>query len=109
MKPSEVLRKAAERIGAPNAWAQGYGAKLSDGRWCAVDNPHARSWCICGAIDVETGGQESDFCKSIYRYVRRFTDCVGGVGDWNDRPEMTQALAVDALTGAAALAESEGQ
>jgi hypothetical protein len=110
MKPSEILRKAAERIATPDTWAQGDVAFNEDGEVVGAKSSDACRWCMAGALIAE-GSDPMLAPEDTY------LDRVLGVGpnvkwgyvEWQDIMGRQHSEVVEALLKAAALAESEGQ
>jgi hypothetical protein len=50
MKPSELLRKAAELIADPDRWTTGYYAVDANGDMVSPNNKKACKWCASGAM-----------------------------------------------------------
>jgi hypothetical protein len=96
VKPSEVLRKAANVI-RERGWCQGVYEK-EDGRCCAL-----------GAVNVIDA--QSDDPSPAYIGVEelRLTIGTGAVARWNDEPNRTEAEVITALEATAARLEGEGR
>jgi hypothetical protein len=113
LKPSEILRKAAEKIAAPEKWAKlGY-AFNATGEPVDWDDHDAVCWCLTGATAVVADKGDAYGCAAD-RYLRRVigaqpASSADTVSVWNDRPERTHSEVLAALAKAAELAESEGQ
>jgi hypothetical protein len=114
MKPSEVLRKAAEKIATPEKWTTGAFGRKADGSVCSGGDPGAVAFCLSGAL-IAASGVDPVYLDASRHLSRALIVC--GATGWvetsatgfNDSNGRTHAEVLAALTKAAELAESEGQ
>jgi hypothetical protein len=105
MKPSEILRSAAELLEPDGRWCQGDLALNKNGNLADARSAAACQWCMAGALVASGSG--NDFSAED-----KYLDQAVGTGDyvdWNDSPGRQQVEVVAALRKAADLAEAEGQ
>ena len=99
----EVFRRAAELISGPGCWTQGSYARSETGTPVTAWSPHARSWCIFGAIQrvTEWDFRMYDRCRDVM--TKKVIENGGpSVSVWNDSPGRTQAEVVAFLEALAA-------
>lgn len=98
MSNKEVFRRAAELISSPGSWAQGNYAKTSDGNCVLATSPHAKSWCVLGAIQRVTDLDMKLYepCRNAATKKARDDGWAGcpTCTTWNDAPTRTQAEVV---------------
>jgi len=104
MKPSDVLRKATEKIATPDKWTRGTFARTANGLACSSCDDAAHAFCLLGAII-----SASPLCNTepSQQYVFRVISD-DDITHWNDATGRTHIEVLAALTKAADLAESEG-
>ena len=95
MDPREVFRRAAKLISGPGSWAQGNYAKTSDGNCVLATSPHAKSWCVLGALQrvTELDMRLYEPCRDAATKKAK-DDGWEGCPAWNDAPTRTQAEVV---------------
>jgi hypothetical protein len=102
---SEILSAAADLLEPEGAWAQGDLARNAEGDCVSTISDSAVCWCTVGAIY-----RVSDYyCDEALGTLEHILS--GGIANWNDAPERTQAEVVAKLREAAALSkasETEG-
>jgi hypothetical protein len=104
MKPSEVLRQAADLLSEPGRWAQG-----GDGLPCAILWPPFGSGerlCAFTAIYFVTNDDENG--SWARQYLRKVIDH-GSIVEWNDMAGRTVETVVQALKNAADAADRDGR
>ena len=92
--PAEVLGAAADLLEKPGAWTQGAFARDRMGRPQVSHDHRAICFCAVGAI-YRVSGYGPTATEAISRLssqVRR-----NSIGEWNDKPNRTQAEVVAAL------------
>jgi hypothetical protein len=112
MKPSEILRRAKERIGTPDRWCKGVLARDARGSIASTDEDAACQWCASGAILAETGKVDSTTRLNSTCTVWDAFRAAGipySIPAWNDAPERTHAEVLSAFDRAITLAEEAGQ
>lgn len=107
MKPSEILRKAADLIEPEGAWTQEAFARTKRGRPIGYGEAPAMCFCALGAMYRSSLAVPLSLAEATRDYLDRIVG--SDVTGWNDAPERTQAEVVQALRDAASLAEAEAQ
>lgn len=80
MKPSDILRKAAELIADPEKWVRGKMAIGVNGYPTYPHSPEACKWCAYGAVHKISGGEygvSRAFYYSFGRYLSSINDSEG--------------------------------
>lgn len=109
---SELLRKAAYRVGQPGAWTQHYLGRMEDDRGTfarqTLHEGSIRSHCLLGALYCE---HDLDPRASIHAAYGAIVLAIGTslIADWNDYRYRTQEEVVGALLRASEIAENGGQ
>jgi hypothetical protein len=106
MKPSEILRKAADLIEPEGAWTQGTSYRDAEGLAVDGGKPDVACRCMVGAVN-EVAEWSWDIAAPAFKYLDRLL--LADTARWNDRRERKQLEVVQALRDAASLAEAEGQ
>ena len=108
-----VLYRAADLIEPAGAWTQGEFARDAGGRACDAWSPNAACFCVHGARKAAAKGTGPGWGTLLGGLAGDFVRRALGVRTswhvtvWHDRPERTQAEAVQLLRDAAKLAEQE--
>ena len=108
---AQVLRDARNLIAAPERWTQGALARDRCGMPMAPDSPHARRWCMVGAIRVVIVEVDGDLfwdCVDAVDAVDAVSDVIGGgTTAWNDLPGRSHAEVLAAFDEAITAAEAQ--
>ena len=75
MENKEVLVQTRELIGDPARWIAGSDAIDSRGYACQPTSPNARQWCVLGAVEKVTKGEQTATIDSPT--VNFLNDCAG--------------------------------
>lgn len=118
MKPSTILRGAAERLSTPECWARGDYAFDAAGNLAGPCSKEAVSWCSIGAIrvagDRADGMARYDARGYLYRAVTSANDYDAADGDeliadWNDEDQRRHSDVLEKFRKAIELAEAAGR
>lgn len=102
MKYSEIYRAAAKKIEKPENWCQkAIALNFKTGKVCHPKHPQANQWCMIGAIEAISNGDEAN---NAIIYAGQKSDT--GLGWFNDHASHENVL--DRLLIYANLAEEEG-
>lgn len=88
MKPSELIAE-------PSAWCRGYFAKDKQKMPIDVENPHACSWCVLGAIHRTGAWREEGKLNELFMLLnkRGWTSPAA----FNDDPKVTHEMVISVL------------
>ena len=103
--PRSVLLAAADLVEPYGRWTRHELARDADGRSAAPTGPHARCWCVAGALQAVCGGAASGAYQDAMEWLMRAAGLTN-VSGWNDAPGRTSAEVVALLRRAADLAET---
>lgn len=86
----DLLKRARERISAPERWTKGGYAKDAKGFSVAPDAPEAVCWCASGAVKAESpdGDELYDIRGALSLHISGITN---GIPRFNDAPSTTHA------------------
>jgi len=100
----DVLLAAAALLEKDGGWTQGASARDKSGEPVGVDAPQAVSWDIHGAL-ARVAESITSSAFNVAEEVLRSRLPPGGIPEWNNAPERTQAEVVMLLRETAAHAE----
>lgn len=104
MTPLEVLREARRLLDVPEAWTKGSRARDERGRPILPGSPEAVCWCLYGACERASNGEEFPATSAICCELGR-----SNLGGWNDEPGRTHADVIGLLDQVIANLEKEDE
>lgn len=106
---SDTLRKALALIEKPENWCRGLSASDANGRFVMPTSKDAVGWCLSGALRAVTS-QGINVLRSQANQALAdvLPEAYTGPIDFNDHPDTTHPMVVDALTRAIAEEEANG-